>query len=462
MELDDESDTVSDVIADFHKVFDRCPPEVRRQVRRVVVTFRDEMVDALYRALEGDTTSGRFLPGPERRDRILHLLSEWLGHLFSAEDATEIAAVVAYQKQIGEVHARINLPPHLMIRGMSELRRDLIYRLADTPLDREALLKAADWVGTTMDVARAVIITSFVGGTERAARTDEAYRLFALGQNLQVERERQRAALLEWVHTVLRILHRPPPRAVLPLAGSEFGLWFRHKGVAMFEGTVEVRQIDEAIRQIDEMIVPRLATLRVGDEDGEPNAPLSLLDTAVADIKFHLGTLFEAHIEVENGRDPLTRLLSRRFVPIVLGREITLSRAGGGRSFSVAMVDIDDFKLVNDRLGHEAGDIVLQQTAATIANALRAGDFAFRYGGEEFLVCLTELSPREVSSRLDTLRRRIAASEVPLPNGVVATVTVSIGVVAFDGHPDFQQLISRADAALYRAKNLGRDRVEFG
>ncbi|MDK9694862.1 MAG: GGDEF domain-containing protein [Siculibacillus sp.] len=453
---------VPEAVRSYLTAFRECPAEVRRQVRGIVLAHRIPFIEGFYAGLEQDEDAARFLPGEDRRERIIRLLADWFDHLFSAESEAEVAAVVAYQKQIGEVHARIGLPPDLMVRGMSALRSLVIHRLVETTLDRVQLLAAADWVGVTMDVSRAVIITSFVGSSERIARTDEAYRLFALAQNLQVERERQRAWLMEWSHSVLLALHRPIPRNLPPLAKSEFGRWFRHKGLAVLDGAPEVPLIEESIRRIDEQIVPRLALERFDGATSGATSPTELLDAEISAIKFHLNTVFEIQIEVENGRDPLTRLLSRRFVPIVLGREVAITRKHRDRSFAVALLDLDEFKSVNDQLGHDAGDVVLQYTAATIANELRAGDFAFRYGGEEFLICLTDVTDEDVGKVLEKLRKRIAGSSVPLPNGQSVTVTASIGAAVHDDHPDYQQLISRADVALYRAKSNGRNRVEIG
>lgn len=451
-----------EAVSQFRNAFVACSETVRRVVVETVARHRFELIDRFYGRLSEDGEAEKYLPAPDRRERLVLVLADWLLHLFSAETEAEIGSVVAHQKQIGEVHARIGLPPQLMVRGMSHLRSRLVRGLAETELDRAQLLEAAEWVGSALDVSRAVMISAFVGSSERAARIDEAYRIFALGQNLQMERERQRAWLMEWSHAVLLALHRPAPRNLPSLESSEFGRWFRHKGMAMLEGAPEIPLIDDCIHRIDEQIVPRLATLRLGADDLESSAPTHRLDEEIATVKFHLATAFEVHIEVENGRDPLTRLLSRRFAPIVLGREIALARAERARGFAVALVDLDAFKQINDRHGHDAGDVVLQYVATVISNELRAGDFAFRWGGEEFLICLTDIAASEVGRVLDALRRRIGGTVVPLPDGGSISVSASIGVSIYDGHPDYQRMISIADAALYVAKSNGRDRVEIG
>lgn len=92
---------------------------------------------------------------------------------------------------------------------------------------------------------------------------------------------------------------------------------------------------------------------------------------------------------MEGGRDPLTRALNRRFLPAILGREVTFAKENG-TALSVMLVDIDHFKAINDRHGHQVGDEVLRQVAQVIVGNVRATDFVFRYGGEEFLIVLVE------------------------------------------------------------------------
>lgn len=463
-ETDHASDATIDALDMMSEANRRCPGHVRNVVRDLLRSGSRGIVEALYDGLEATAEGPHFLPGPERRDRIAHLFGGWLDGLFTVETQEELAAFVAHQKQIGEVHARISLPAGLLIRAMRILRREFMERLAGTDLDKRDTLLAAEWIAAKMDAARALILTSFIDHTEQSARLEEAYRLFALTQNLQVERERQRAELVEWSHAILMELHRPVPRYLPTIGASEFGLWFRHKGRVMFEDVPEAEAIEIGLSKIDEQILPRLVVHRLGDGIVSDAAtdPVTLLSQEITALRFHLNTAFERHIEVENGRDTLTRLLTRRFAPIVLGREIALARSSSDRNFALALVDIDDFKRVNDLHGHSTGDAVLQQVAATMLNCRRGGDFVFRWGGEEFLICLTEITADQGHEIAETLRRRVAETPIQLADGKTMSITASIGLAHFDGHPDYQNLVSRADEALYRAKRNGRNRVELG
>lgn len=124
------------------------------------------------------------------------------------------------------------------------------------------------------------------------------------------------------------------------------------------------------------------------------------------------------------------------------------------------MLDIDYFKKINDRYGHNAGDVTLKTIAATIYDHFRSSDYVFRYGGEEFMVILVESDLSQASIILEALRTKIAALCITVSPEVSFFVTVSIGFAEFDYHPDYKRLIDKADRALYFAKSHGRNRVE--
>lgn len=158
--------------------------------------------------------------------------------------------------------------------------------------------------------------------------------------------------------------------------------------------------------------------------------------------------------------DPLTGLFNRRYFDETLASE--LNRASrSGSALSMLMVDIDHFKKYNDALGHPAGDACLKLVAEVLRrNAQRAGEFAARIGGEEFAVIASHLDTAGAQSLAERILRDMAELQIPHPATPLGHVTVSIGVstLADCTEPTPQQLISQADAALYRAKGEGRNR----
>ncbi len=158
-------------------------------------------------------------------------------------------------------------------------------------------------------------------------------------------------------------------------------------------------------------------------------------------------------------RDPLTGLFNRRYFEETFDRE--LQRAVRNQtSLGVIMLDIDHFKRFNDTLGHQAGDALLQELGRFLAARIRGADIASRYGGEEFVLILPD-STQETSRKLaEELREGIASLKVPFRGQNLEQVTISLGVAAFPSQGvEMDALLRLADAALYRAKQAGRNRV---
>jgi diguanylate cyclase len=415
-----------------------------------------ELADYFYNGMLQYPQASLFLDHAIVHDRLHSSMQRWLRELFG-HPHTDMAKLAAHQLHVGAVHARIQLPLHLVTRGARLLKQRFKQRVPDYCTDNATHLEALGYISQMMDLALELMSSSYLRNTEREVRSDEAYRLFSMGQNMAVERERQRYALLEWSQEALFTLHRPMRPVMLPrLSNAEFGLWFTHKAAVVFEGSPEIQFIQESMINIDTMLLPQLQSL--SPQDLKSNELIAELQSLLEGIKFQLSTLFERQLEVENGRDALTRLLNRRFLPSVMSREIHMAQTQG-HSFAALLLDIDHFKVVNDVHGHEAGDMVLQQAAAIIVNAVRNGDFVFRYGGEEVVVMLVEVNA-EVAQRIaENIRKQFEANEFLIGQGRSVRATISIGLAMHDGHPDHQYLIRRADQAMYEAKSSGRNRI---
>jgi diguanylate cyclase (GGDEF)-like protein len=160
--------------------------------------------------------------------------------------------------------------------------------------------------------------------------------------------------------------------------------------------------------------------------------------------------------------DPLTGLPNRRAVVSWGSRQLS-GAARHGFAFWVVLVDLDHFKDVNDNHGHEAGDAVLKRFSEILKANTRYSDISGRIGGEEFLQVLTHTDEEGVRIVVERMRRQFAEEKFSF-GGPAVTVTASFGVAGFFGKaaPEFSELVSRADAALYRAKHLGRNRIEIG
>ena len=157
-------------------------------------------------------------------------------------------------------------------------------------------------------------------------------------------------------------------------------------------------------------------------------------------------------------RDLLTGLFNRREM---LNRfAVEHSRATRtGENLSVMMIDIDHFKRINDTYGHIGGDLVLKEVAHRLSERMRDYDLICRYGGEEFLVIAPETNVQHVHELAERLRVMISENPLVVDEDSTITMTISTGVTQLRGGESVEAMISRADTALYQAKELGRNRV---
>ena len=158
-------------------------------------------------------------------------------------------------------------------------------------------------------------------------------------------------------------------------------------------------------------------------------------------------------------RDPLTGLFNRRYMEETLERE-TRRVARAQRPLGIIMLDVDRFKLFNDTFGHDAGDALLREFGNFLRAHVRGEDVACRYGGEEFTLILPEASLEVTRQRAEHLRDDIKHLHAQYHDQPLGAVMLSLGVAVFPDHGSTgEAVLKAADAALYRAKREGRDRV---
>jgi len=167
----------------------------------------------------------------------------------------------------------------------------------------------------------------------------------------------------------------------------------------------------------------------------------------------------QAHVEVMRElalTDVLTGLPNRREVTDRLTSAIALSHRAG-QPLSVALIDVDRFKAINDRFGHDTGDAVLRRLGELMGLQLRGGDVLGRWGGEEFLLFAPGAPVRAAAELAERVRRTVATHA--FAHG--EPVTISLGLAQCSAEDDLAALVKRADLALYQAKRNGRNRVEL-
>lgn len=172
--------------------------------------------------------------------------------------------------------------------------------------------------------------------------------------------------------------------------------------------------------------------------------------------------LLQAHekLQFEAAHDGLTGIWNRRAILDLLKKEVERHHRNG-EPLGIVMADVDHFKRINDTYGHPAGDTVLLEVVARIVKSLRRYDFVGRYGGEEFLAVVPGCDAADLMASAERIRESIAMHPIDTDAGQLS-ITLSLGVVSMQANSifDYESVLHAADAALYRAKANGRDRVE--
>lgn len=164
-------------------------------------------------------------------------------------------------------------------------------------------------------------------------------------------------------------------------------------------------------------------------------------------------------LESQSIRDGLTSLFNRSFMEIALERELTRA-SRQAKQVAVMMLDIDHFKQFNDSFGHEAGDVVLREVADAMRLGVRGEDIVCRFGGEEFVIIMPEITTRAALERAELLRRMVSDLALRYHGQLLRQVTISVGVAMYPDHADLpDELLRTADHALYAAKHKGRNCV---
>ena len=178
------------------------------------------------------------------------------------------------------------------------------------------------------------------------------------------------------------------------------------------------------------------------------------------ELRAQLAEIQVLHASMEDlaVRDALTGLHNRRFLDDNFDRELARAKRDG-RPLSVAVIDIDNFKTINDTFGHPAGDQALKTLAELLLRHTRASDIVCRYGGDEFLLLMPDMGAEDARTRIDLWRQEFA--ELTLHHGEFSMrTTLSVGIATFPDHlHSVQDLLSAADLALYHSKRNGRNRV---
>ncbi len=283
--------------------------------------------------------------------------------------------------------------------------------------------------------------------------------------------------------TVVQVVHLAALCANIMYSGKpiDYHAPFRERARKMFR--LDAKAIDDILARVDVEVAKAAdyfglkikGTASIPELLQQANIELSLLNMSyeqmnreLVQAKMKLEKLTaeleekNAYLEGIANLDGLTEIYNHRFFQEFLDRELSRSQRLGSQ-LSLVLSDIDNFKKFNDFYGHQAGDYVLKEFAALCKGLIREYDLLARYGGEEFVIVLPEASAADAGVVAEKLREAIAAHEFAYA-GETYTVTSSFGVAVYEPGPKplkKNELIERADKALYQAKKKGRNRVEL-
>ena len=396
-----------------------------------------------------------FLSDDIVQNRLTKTLNQWLIECFNAPFQRNFAELTEKQQTVGKVHARIGIPSWLIMRGVREIEKK-VFSLQSEALQPEShAFSMTCYIFQVLGFSSEIMCRSYEVNVEKSNDIKHTYRLFSAMQDVAVQKDKQRGSLLDWENELMFKVFSDQQKFTHPaLSKSEFGLWFIHKAAYAFTGSEQVDEIIARIYEVDQLNQTVL-------ECEEKERTIQLIQNVRGkkrEIQHLIDQLFQVAEYIDSGNDALTQLLNRRYLDTIVSREINFSRKNRA-PLSLLAIDADYFKRINDRHGHAAGDLALQFIGEVLLECVRGSDYAFRIGGEEFLLLLVDSDLSRAQEIAENIRRRVQETAIRTALGSSFNFTVSIGCSLYDGHPDYQRFLDAADAALYAAKNNGRNNV---
>ncbi len=453
--------------AEWRTAYLRAPDAVTHAVARVVDGHTAELATVFYRELLTNTEAQQLLPPPLLQERLFPAIQRWMQFLFDPANAASPSPTIALQRHVGELHARAGIPQALVAHGFRCFKRALTDRLAVAELAPPSTLWAVLYAGELIDLAQAeMAVAHEQAATNRfggALLVPDPAPAAAYPPQLELERNAQLVALSDEENRFLRsMLSTVADGEVGTLGSSPFGIWLNHKAPLLFEDaaqTAALSRISQTIAYLDTAVLPQLqAGLQAPGPVDDTGALLREVVTALEDVRGQVNTLFDRLASTEGYRDALTQLFNRTLLASMLRREVELARRKR-TSFSVLLVNIDDFAQVNLDNGAATGDRVLQKVATLLTSHVRASDFVFRSGQDEFLILLVELDEDQSVAVAEKIRRAGQSTDFQLAEDFALRVTLSVGVAVFDGQQTPHDLTALAAQALSCANAGGGNQV---
>ncbi len=236
------------------------------------------------------------------------------------------------------------------------------------------------------------------------------------------------------------------------------GQWLKGRGKLYFEHHARFQNIVEHHKEMHDLARNLANTAMQGEQISE--TAYDEFQDAQGRLREEIETTYkDLHHQVVT-TDPLTGAETRSTMHKRLDERISMVRNNQSEEWLI-MMDLDHFKSINDSYGHATGDCVLTAVAASVRKQIRSNDLFFRYGGEEFLLCIGGIDQLKIQEITERIRHTIETTTVQACNGTRLSVTSSFGVTSIKPDLTVEETIDHADKALYEAKRAGRNRVQL-
>ena len=421
-----------------------------------------DIADIFYNELLKIPETSVILNNTKIEKNLHDTIAEWVGSIFTCYSEEELESLIERQKKIGTVHATINVNLNYFNHGIGIIKDEIYRRLRKKISDKRRFSEAVLIVGELFDIYISIISESYFLNELLYENDRLSLRVKGLTQNTAIECERLRSMLMEWSRTALMFLFQSPEidvKSIPHLQYSNFGLWVIYKSDFLSHPLNVSSELKQHISEIDNALF-QAAKFRMKNKKNKFANAVTIFNDAVTKSSWFISTIVDQAIEIDTGMDMLTRLFNRRYLSTILRRETEICNKQG-LPYSILLIDLDYFKKINDEFGHDSGDKILEQFSKLLMDSVRASDFIFRYGGEEFLIVMGNVDQNEAITASEKIRKKCDKHIFKLTNNNNIHLTCSIGIAVHDGHPDYSRMVKKADLALYDAKNQGRNRVIF-
>lgn len=457
----DDQITIHSIVQDkLQLCYTEVTPERLSALQAVLEPRLPAIVDSFYAELQLIPELRPILEHSLVHRNLKDHLRHWIQAIYQPNNQAAIQKLIDQQKRVGAVHANVNVRLNQFLYGYSILKREIYGQIHLALAQRPDFAELYLFLGHIFDLLATVIGDAYFSHESIHEHNEFLLKTKGFTANTAIECERLRSSLLDWLRNALNLLYQTPNLrldALPKLQFSNFGLWVIYKADLLSASTKVQAELKKQVEEIDYTL---LQAARYRSEAHEQNflQAVVALNDAVSKTSWYLSQLVDQLVELDTGMDPMTRLFNRRYLETIMRRQTDIARQTN-LPYAILLFDLDRFKQVNDTYGHPGGDFVLKQFAELLMLHTRTSDFVFRYGGEEFLVILGNVTGNAALAAAERIRVACEKFKFNTLLGQAIAITCSAGVAVYDGHPDPAVVLNAADQALYQAKTQGRNRV---